>query len=332
MDTLLNALRAVAEATRLRLLVACAQGEMTVSELTTILGQSQPRISRHLKVMCDAGLLERFREGSWVFYRLAEPRTGPAGVLARDVLALTPEDGAGFARDRMRIAQVKDARAARAAAYFRTNAAQWDSIRSMHIDERVVERALQEALPPNHIEDLLDIGTGTGRILEMLGPRIGYGIGIDLSPAMLAVARANLESRALTNCQVRLGDMYDLPWDAARFDVVTIHQVLHFADDPAAAIAEAARVLRAGGRMAIVDFTPHDREELRIEHAHRRLGFGDEEVADWYHAAGLRLNGVRHLTGDPLTVGLWSASRGAGDGPAEIARTAAVRPSLAAVS
>ena len=326
----MNALRAVAEETRLRLLAACARGEMTVSELTTILGQSQPRISRHLKVMCDAGLLERFREGSWVFYRLAEPRTGPAGALARDVLALTPEDAAGLARDRMRIAQVKDARAARAAAYFRANAAQWDSIRSMHIDERVVERALREALPADRIEDLLDIGTGTGRILEMLGPGIGYGMGIDLSRAMLAVARANLESRSLTNCRVRLGDMYDLPWDGARFDVVTIHQVLHFADDPAAAIAEAARVLRAGGRIAIVDFTPHDREELRIEHAHRRLGFGDEEVADWFRAAGLRLDSVRHLAGDPLTVGLWAASRDGDGGPAGIGAAASAGPALAA--
>ncbi len=330
MDTLLSALRAAAEPSRLRLLTACAQGEMTVSEIATILGQSQPRVSRHLKVMCDAGLLERFREGSWVFYRLAEPRTGLAGTLAREILALMPEDTASLARDRVRIAQTKEARAASAAAYFRANASQWDGIRSLHIDERVVERALREALPTGRIEDLLDIGTGTGRILELLGPRIGYGVGIDLSRAMLAVARANLEARALKNCQVRQGDMYDLPWDDARFDAVTIHQVLHFADDPASAIAEAARVLRVGGRIAIIDFTPHDREDLRMEHAHRRLGFGDEEVAAWFCAAGLRPDGVRHLAGDPLTVGLWCACRDADDGRAAISGTAAAIPALSA--
>ena len=322
MDLLLSALRAVAEPSRLRLLAACADGEMTVSELTAILGQSQPRISRHLKVMCDAGLLERFREGAWVFYRLAEARTGAGGVLARQVLSLVPKDEPSLARDRARINQVKLARAERAAAYFRANAAQWDGIRSLHIDEHEVERALQEALRPDRMDDLLDIGTGTGRILELFGPKIGSGVGVDLSREMLAIARANLEARTLVNCQVRQGDMYDLPWDDARFDAVTVHQVLHFADDPAAAIAEAARVLRTGGRIAIVDFTPHDREELRIEHAHRRLGFGDEEVAEWLQAAGLRPDGVRHLPGEPLTVGLWTARRESAQ-PAIASRVAA---------
>lgn len=316
LDNLLNALRAVAETSRLRLLAACALGEMTVSELTTILGQSQPRVSRHLKVMCDAGLLERIREGSWVFYRLAEARTGTGGALAGQVLSLIPEDEASLARDRARIDQIKQARAERAATYFRANAAQWDDIRSLHIDEHEVERALQEVLQPGRVDDLLDIGTGTGRILELFGPVIGSGVGVDLSREMLAVARANLEAGAFANCQVRQGNMYGLPWDDARFDAVTVHQVLHFADDPAAAINEAARVLRGGGRIAIVDFTPHDREELRVEHAHRRLGFGDEEVADWLRAAGLRPDGVRHLPGEPLTVGLWTARRESEEIPA----------------
>ena len=303
LDSLLDELRAAAEPTRLRLLAACAKGEMTVGELTEVLGQSQPRVSRHLKLMCEAGLLDRFKEGTWVFYRLADARRSRV----RDVVAMIPENDPVIARDGEHLAAIKNARHQRAAAYFRTNAPAWDRIRSLHVDEAEVERALMEAWPADVVGDLLDIGTGTGRLLQLFGPSIERGVGIDLSHDMLAYARANLDRAGLLNCQVRHGDMYRLPLDGASFDAVTIHQVLHYADEPASVLSEASRVLRSGGRLFIVDFAPHGLEQLRAEHAHRRLGFDDDEVAGWCRDAGLRVELVRAMEGEPLTVKLWVA-------------------------
>ncbi|HYM30532.1 MAG TPA: metalloregulator ArsR/SmtB family transcription factor [Candidatus Cybelea sp.] len=312
MDILLNGLRAAGEPTRLRLLALCAHGELTVSELTQILGQSQPRVSRHLKLLCEAGLLDRFREGTWAFYRLAE--RGACAALARTMVDLIPENDATLTRDLERLEAAKQTRAEAAAAYFRANAARWSEIRSLHVADENVEAALMDVLGEQAIDEFLDVGTGTGRILELLAPRVGRGVGIDLSREMLAIARSTLENANLRHCQVRLGDMYHLPVPAASFDVITFHQVLHYADDPSAAIAEAARVLKPGGRVAVVDFEPHDLEYLREQHAHRRLGFSEQEVAAWYAAAGLELNASRRLAGDPLTVGIWLA-RQPGSGP-----------------
>jgi ubiquinone/menaquinone biosynthesis C-methylase UbiE len=306
---LLAALRAVAEPTRLRLLVLCSRGELTVSELAQILGQSQPRVSRHLKLLCEAGLLDRFREGSWVFYRLTAG--GAAGGLARHLVAACGGRDPTLALDLQRLSAIKQQRAERAAAYFSENAPQWDHIRSLYIDEREVEAALTDIVAAIRPRDLLDIGTGTGRMLEILGPLAGQALGIDMSREMLAVARVNLERAGAANRAVRLGDMYQLPLPDASFDAVVIHQVLHYADRPAAAIAEAARVLRPNGLLAVVDFAPHLLEFLRTEHAHRRLGFADGEVADWCRAAGLTTAGPLHLQGDPLTVVVWAAYRDA---------------------
>jgi ArsR family transcriptional regulator len=307
LDDLLAALRAVAEATRLRLLVLCSKGELTVSELAQILGQSQPRVSRHLKLLCDAGLLDRFREGSWVFYRVGADTS--ASALALHLVALCNEREAPIALDLQRLSAIKRQRAERAAAYFSENAPHWDRIRSLYIDEREVEAALAEIVTAAAPRDLLDIGTGTGRMIEVLAPQVGQALGIDQSREMLAVARVNLERAGASNGMVRLGDMYQLPLPDASFDAVVIHQVLHYADRPAAVIAEAARVLRPGGLLIVVDFTPHALEFLRDEHAHHRLGFADAEVAEWYREAGLEPAPPRHLQGDPLTVALWAACR-----------------------
>jgi len=306
-DILLSCLRAAAEPTRLRLLALCAEGDITVGDMVQILGQSQPRVSRHLKLLCEAGLIDRFPEGSRVFYRLAD-ESGGAGRLARDVADLIPADDAGIALDRTRLDEVKQVRAAAADAYFRANAQHWNSIRSLHVDEAEVERALALAFP-DHVGDLLDIGTGTGRMLQLLADRIDRGVGIDASRDMLAVARANLEADAVRHCHVRHGDMYHLPMTPDSFDAVIIHQVLHYAEAPGAVFAEAARVLRPGGTLLVVDFMPHDVEALRAEHAHRRLGFADREVFDWCAAAGLVPSEAAHLPGDPLTVAIWKAAR-----------------------
>jgi SAM-dependent methyltransferase len=306
LNELLAALRAVAEPSRLRLLVLCARGELTVSELAQILGQSQPRVSRHLKLLCEAGLLDRFREGSWVFYRLS---ANVAGTLARHLVALCGNVDETIALDLQRLAQIKRQRAELAAAYFRDNAARWHEIRSLYIDEREVEVALGDIVAAAAPRDLLDIGTGTGRMLEVLGPYAANALGIDQSREMLAIARVNLERVGLGNLLVRLGDMYQLPLADGSFDAIVIHQVLHYADRPDLVIAEAARVLRSGGLLIVVDFAPHQLEFLRDEHAHRRLGFADSDVDGWCQAAGLTSGAPQRLPGEPLTVVIWTAHR-----------------------
>lgn len=311
MDVLLGGLRAAAEPSRLRLLALCAHAELTVSELVQILGQSQPRVSRHLKLLCEAGLLDRFREGTWAFYRLSEK--GRCAELAQVLVDLIPENDETLSLDLQRLEAVKKANSDRAAEYFRRNADGWDKIRSLHIAEDEVEEALKRLLPAAALKDFLDIGTGTGRILELFGPNVERGTGIDMSREMLALARANLQKADLRNCQVRQGDMYQLPFSDESFDGIVIHQVLHFAEDPAEAIAEAGRSLRPGGKLVVVDFAPHNLEMLREEHAHRRLGFTDGEVTRWFEAAGLSPDKTVTLEGDPLTVVLWSATRAAND-------------------
>ncbi len=306
MDQLLAALRAAAEPTRLRLLALCAEGELTVSELTDILGQSQPRVSRHLKLLCEAGLLDRFREANWVFYRLA--RGGDRGAAER-LIGMVPAEDPVVALDRERLDQVKRQRAAAAETYFRTHAQDWDHIRSLHIDERDVEAALVELLADEPIDDLLDIGTGTGRVLEVMAPRVERALGVDLSREMLAVARVNLERAGARNCAIRQGDMYQLPAPGASFDAVVIHQVLHYSEQPGRAIAEAARVLRPGGRLVVADFAPHELEFLRTEHAHRRLGFADGEIMEFCREAGLEPQAPVHLPGQDLTVVMWLARK-----------------------
>jgi len=323
MDVLLSGLRAAAEPSRMRLLALCAHAELTVSELTQIIGQSQPRVSRHLRLLCEAGLLDRFPEGTWAFYRLAE--RGRCADLARVLIDLIPEDDETLTLDLQRLEAVKQANSDRAAEYFSRNAADWDKIRTLHVAETEVETALLAMLPQTGIRDFLDIGTGTGRILELFGPRIERGVGIDLSRKMLSVARANLQKADLRNCQVRHGDMYQLPFNSQSFDAAVIHQVLHYVDDAADVIAEAARALRPGGRLVVVDFAPHDLEALRSEHAHRRLGFDDKEVKRWFRDAGLIPGQSVVLEGEPLTVCLWSASRAANDAESAVREDRKIR-------
>ncbi len=291
----------------MRLLLLCARGELTVSELTDILGQSQPRVSRHLKLLCDAGLLDRFREGTWVFYRLAE--RGRAAELAKRICAAVPADDPTVMLDAARLDTVKRQRAEAANAYFRANAEQWDRIRSLHVDEREVEAAVVAALAGRTVRDFLDLGTGTGRMLEILSFRVNRAVGVDISREMLAVARVNLERANLRNCTLRQGDIYQLPLSGEAFDAAIFHQVLHYADRPSLAVAEAARMLRPQGRLVIVDFAPHALEFLRAEHAHRHLGFADAEVTQWCRDAGLVPEPVQHLLGQPLTVSIWVAWR-----------------------
>jgi ArsR family transcriptional regulator len=305
MDALLSALRAVAEPTRLRILGLCAQAELTVSELVHIIGQSQPSVSRHLRLLSEAGLLNRVREGSWVFHGLA--KDGPGADTARRLNDLLPPGDSVLALDLRRLTEVKEERSRVAADYFRRNAQRWDELRSLHVDDAEVENVLKGLLPTTGVGDLLDVGTGTGRMLEVFGPRVGRALGVDLSLDMLAVARVNLERSGLKNLALRKGDMYQLDFPDASFDAVTVHQVLHFADYPARAFAEAARVLRPGGHLLVADFAPHDLEYLRRDHEHRRLGFSNPQVFDWLEATYLKIKEIKHLPGNPLTVTVWLA-------------------------
>ena len=306
-DALLDALKAAGEGTRLRILALLARTELTVKDLTAILGQSQPRISRHLKLLAEAGLIDRYPEGAWVFYRLTDG--GAARRFASALLSHVDADDTILARDRERLATVKREQAEAAQSYFATNAADWDAIRALHVAEDSVEAAMHKALGERQFESLLDLGTGTGRLLELFAPLYARAIGIDASADMLAVARANLDRAGIANAQVRLGDIQHLPFGRNTFDVVTIHQVLHYLDEPERAIAEAARVLRPGGRLLIVDFAPHDLEFLRERHAHRRLGFAPQVMRQWIEAPGLALESARNLAGgrNKLTVTLWLA-------------------------
>ncbi len=305
---LTRTLKAAGEATRLRILALLAEAELTVSDLTDILRQSQPRLSRHLRLLAEAGLVERFREGSWAFFRLAE-RGGGAGI-ARVLIARLDSSDATIVRDRERLTAVRAVRAAAAQNYFRRHAAEWDRIRKLHVADAAVEDAIRAALADRPIGALLDLGTGTGRMLELFAPDIERGLGLDLSLDMLALARARLDRAGLKHCSVRQGDIYDLALPRDSFDAVIIHQVLHFLDDSAHAIREAARVLRPGGRLLVVDFAPHDLEFLREEHAHRRLGFAAETMTQWLEAAGLDVLRQQTLPPGPegkIAVSLWLA-------------------------
>lgn len=308
LDDILNGLKATAESTRLRLLALFTRAELTVSEVTQILRQSQPRVSRHLKLMSEAGLIERFKEGSWVFYRLAEH--GPGRELVEKLSALLPWDDAMLRRDLERLEAVRQQRAANAQEYFAANAGEWDSLRALHIPEDQVEGALLEFVGPSQVSSYLDLGTGTGRILELVAPRASRAVGIDLNGEMLSLARARIERAALGHVQVRRGDLFELPYADDSFELITVHQVLHYLEDPSAAVAEAARVLKPGGRLVIADFAPHQLEFLRDEHQHRRLGFTDKEVAHWCKAAGLSVAATRALPPSDesgLTVMVWLA-------------------------
>lgn len=317
-EPLLAALRAAAEETRLRILVLLAAGEFNVSDLTDILGQSQPRISRHLKLLTDAGLVERHREGAWAFFRLADGPGAPA--LLRALLAGLDGTDPRIANDRERLRQVSAERSRAAESFFAKLAPDWDRLRSLHVPEAAVEAAILEAVGAQPLQSLLDLGTGTGRILQLLAPRAERAVGIDSSPAMLAVARANLEDAGLARVELRQGDINALPVERGSFDLVILHQVLHFLDDPARALREAAAALRPGGRLLVVDFAPHEHEFLRQEHQHRRLGFAHDQLAAWFAESGLELCAQRDLQpGEQglltVTISVARDSRRIGDWP-----------------
>jgi len=327
MNSLIEQLKAAGEPTRLRILALLRRDDLAVGELVQILGQSQPRVSRHLKILADAHIVERYREGAWMFYRLAsgpweDPAAGrPAGETApaapsmsairASFEALAASADRVLARDRERFVQSREARAAIAADYFEKNAAEWDRVRRLHLPDSDIEAEMLSTLGPHKVESFVDLGTGTGRMLEVFADLYDQGIGYDSSREMLSLARAKLDASAIGHAQVRYGDLFTLPIAPASVDLICVHQVLHFLTEPLQAVCEAARLLKPGGRLLISDFAPHDLEFLREDHAHRRLGFADDEVRDWCRRAQLNLIRGRTLSpktstsNNRLTVKIW---------------------------
>jgi ubiquinone/menaquinone biosynthesis C-methylase UbiE/DNA-binding transcriptional ArsR family regulator len=309
LDVALDALKAVAEATRLRIVALLQHGELTVTDLTEILGQSQPRVSRHLRLLVDAGLVDKHREGTWVFFRLVE--AGSRRELVHAAIATVHADDPVLAADLARLDSVRARRAAAASQYFEQIAPIWDEERSLHAAADTVEAAIVGVIGDQPLGRVLDVGTGTGRMLQLLADRANRSVGLDSSHSMLSVARANLERAGVAHWELRQGDVHSPPLDAASFDLVVIHQVLHYLDDPARAISEAARLVAPGGRLLVVDFAPHRHDFLRGA-AHRRLGFAHQQLADWFDHSGFDCPTIIDVDPpageDGLTVTVWLAT------------------------
>ena len=311
LNEMVDVLKAVAETTRLRILFLLDKGDLTVSDITKILGQSQPRVSRHLRLLMEARLIERYQEGAWAYFSLS------SCSLRREMLKIVLQHidvGDNLINaDLMRLGEVKKERSLAAAAYFSKNAHDWDKLRLLHVPDNTVEQTMVELVGTTPFQSMLDIGTGTGSLLKLFAPLYTRAIGIDNNRDMLAVARVNLDKAGVSNAQVRLGDVANLPVEKETFNLVTIYQVLHFLSDPEVAIFEAARVMRPGARLIIVDYAPHELEYLREKYAHVRMGFSDSQMEYWLDKAGLTLE--KTLSFQPqqngntkgLTLKLWLA-------------------------
>jgi len=313
-EEVIEALRAAGEPTRLRILALLANEELAVMELSQILDQSQPRVSRHLKLLSDAGLIERFPDGAWVFYRVA---ADPAmRHFVDQVLDMIVASDLGMQRDAERLDAVRGERSSDAQSYFERNAARWDEIRSLYVSEANVEAAILSAAGAGPFERMIDLGTGAGRMLALLGPKAKDAIGLDLSQQMLNVARLHVTEAGLQGVELRHGDIFATRLPDRSADLVVVHQVLHYLSDPASAVIEAARLVAPGGRLLIIDFAPHALEFLREAHQHRRLGFSDDEMGRWMAEAGLLapdLTTLPSASSEGLTVKIWVAKRGPAD-------------------
>ncbi|MBV7258103.1 ArsR/SmtB family transcription factor [Erythrobacter crassostreae] len=307
--------KALADPTRLRIARLLGTMELAVGELAQALGQSQPRVSRHVGILCDAGIAERRREGSWVFLRSTggSDQANPIVAALEHVLAVVEREDAEFAQvcesDRRKLAAIRDAREQSAETYFAQHAGEWDDLRALHSPDAQVEEQLGKALSNAPLGATLDIGTGTGRMAEFFAKDADHVVALDKNLEMLRIARAKLQHLPAAQIELVQGDFAELPLPDASFDTVLLHQVLHFAQDPAIPLAEAARVTRTGGRIAIVDFANHDREELRTRHQHARLGFSDRQMRDLLRSAGFSARDPIALDGGELVVKIWIGKR-----------------------
>ena len=308
LDETLTALRAAGEETRLRILVLLTYGELSVSELTDILGQSQPRISRHLKLLMEAGIVERLREGAWAFFRIADRH--PVLKLMKEMLVSLNQEDPVLKRDKERFNSVRQQSVQAAQEYFSKLAPDWDKLRSLQISEVIVEKTILEMIKDYPVFNFVDLGTGTGKMIQLLAPYATHLAGLDSNHAMLGVARSNLHQAGINHADLRQADIYAPPFSSNSFNLAMLHQVLHYLDDPARAIKEAARLLVPSGLLMIIDFAPHELEFLRNKQNHRRLGFTHEQITSWMNEAGLDCIAIKDLpsdrvSDDRLTVTLW---------------------------
>jgi len=321
LDLAVEALKAIGEPSRLRIIAVLRHGECSVSDLCEILGQSQPRISRHLRLLVDAGVCTRHREGTFVFFGLQRRATNDEryAELTQAILRSLDVSDPQLASDQERLREVRKRRAATAQEHFASVADAWDRESSHHVAQQIVETALLSALDTclgtSNLGNIIDIGTGTGRMIELLANRSDRIVGLDTNAAMLRVARATLDSANIHRAELRHADLFAPPVQPEQFDLVIVHQVLHYLDDPDRAIHAISRLATTGGSIAIIDLMAHDSETLRSEHAHRRLGFDDQQIAHWCLAAGLDIT-HRHVASEPnsgrLDVGIWLAQKGTG--------------------
>ena len=309
LEFLVEQLKAAGESTRARVLALLEHGELSVGELAQILGQSQPRLSRHMKFLTSVGLVERMPEGAWVFYRLAPD--GPARQLCEAILSQLDRKDSIITRDLMQLEDVRHTRREEAQHFFEQAAHEWDAIRALHYPEADIEAAIVEMAGQTRLGRVVDVGTGTGRMLMLFSDFAETVEGIDLSHQMLNVARANLNAAEKTNAVVRHGDANALPWDHSSADIVILHQVLHFLEEPGRAVLEAARVLTSDGRLIVVDFAPHDLEHLRREQSHRHLGISEAYFADLCDRAGLVVHQTRKFEApeNGIAVTIWVAGK-----------------------
>ena len=309
-ENLVLVLKAAGEHTRLRLLALLAEGELSVKDLTDILGQSQPRVSRHLKLLADAGLVMRSSEGAWVYYRIADP--GERRDLVRTLLCFMEKSDEVLISDKKKLEEIQLEHKKQADEYFSKVARNWDNLRNLHVPEAALEAAILRVVGKKRVKRMLDLGSGTGRMLELLHENYEYGTGLDLSREMIGVARAKLRASGITNVQVRLGDILKLEAGEQKEDLIVLHQVLHYFDDPGLVLSRSSQMLERHGRMLVVDFAPHGLEFLRQNDAHRRLGLSKEQMEVWARAAGLKIDVFERFENQErkkgLVVCLWMLS------------------------
>lgn len=311
MEQFASALKALGHTDRLRILALLSHGELTVSELVQILNLSQPRVTQYIKSLEAAGILERLREGSWVFSRLKRGNIGISALVATTLSSL-PQDDLTLSADQRRLQDIRSERSKLVEAFFADVANDRGQLGNEYLPQSDIEKALLEIAGETKFEYMVDLGTGTGRMLELFSARAKRGAGIDTNVEMLTVARHKLATVEYSHMSVQQGDLHMTPLGTGVADLVTIHQVLHYLDDPLEAVREASRLLMAGGTFLIVDFAAHQFEGFRDKYAHRRLGFSDAEIEAWLEAAHMSLSSVKNIGREDENlpaVKIWSAKR-----------------------
>ena len=309
MDAIATYLKTLGHPDRLRILALLSQGELTVSELVQILGLSQPRVTQYIKSLEQVGIVERMREGSWVFSRLKRGQQANSAILAATLAALAGEN-ALLDSDRDSLNKVRDDRSRQAEAFFASVANDLDQLGHEYLPQADIETALLSLVPGQEFSRMVDLGTGTGGMLKLFAPHIRSGVGVDDSVEMLRVARHTLSDDAYMHISIQQADLQDAPLKDGAADLVTLHQVLHFLEEPARAVNEAARLLVDDGHLLITDFALHDFDSYHEKYSHRRLGFSDQDMHQLLSDYGFELDQVRTLPASgPTTpdVKIWHA-------------------------